>query len=100
MSKHGEERIRCAAVAGWWTLLVALGLFIVDWLLYLLVVPARPSFVLKAWGPGSDWDQVQTLWFWFLAGYKVLLVLVAFVLLWVTLWGRELRKVRQPLTQP
>ena len=92
MSEDREARIRCAAVAGWWTLLIAAGLFVIDWVAYLVVVPARPGFVLTLWGPGADWEQVRTLWFWFLAGYKVLLALVAFALLWLTLWARQLRK--------
>lgn len=92
MSENHELRIRCAATAGWWTLLIALGIFLLDWIVYLIVVPARPSFVLALWGPGADWEQVRALWFWFLAGYKVLLALVAFALVWLTLWARQLRR--------
>src|SRR3970040_543490 len=92
MSESFESRLHCAVIAGWWTLLIAPGLFLLQWVVSLIVVPAQPGWVLAFWGPGADWQQVRTLWFWFLAGYKVVLLVVAFVLLWLTLYARQLRK--------
>jgi hypothetical protein len=92
MSDDFESRVRSAAVAGWWTLLIAVGIFLIQWIMYLVVVPVQPRWFLTLWGPGADWQQVRILWFWFLAGFKVSLLLVAFVLLWLTLWARQLRK--------
>lgn len=56
-----ELKVRSAAAAGWWTLLTAVGLFLVQWILYLVVVPAEPSWVLTLWGPGAEWPQVRTI---------------------------------------
>ena len=92
MNEFFETRIRCAAIAGWWTLLIAAVAFLMQWIIYLLVVPAQPSWVLTLWGPGANWPEVRSVWFWFLAGFKVFLVLLAFVLVWLTLWARQLRK--------
>lgn len=92
MRDEFEPRIHAAAVAGWWTLLIAAGIFLLQWLAYLIVVPAEPGIVLKLWGPGADWPHVRSTWFWFLAGYKVFLAFFAFVLIWLTLWARELRR--------
>ena len=92
MNNEFELRIRSAAIAGWWTLAIATGIFLLQWVAYLLVMPAEPSWLLKMWGPGADWAKVQVWWFWGLAGFKVLLVVWAFLMAWLTLWARELRK--------
>jgi hypothetical protein len=89
-----ESRLHSAAVAGWWALLIAVGIFLIQWVMYLILVPAQPNWVLTIWGPGADWNEVRTIWFWFLAGFKMFLLLVSFVLLWLTLWARQLRKRR------
>jgi hypothetical protein len=90
-----ESRIHSVAVAGWWTLLIGVGVFLIQWVMYLIVVPSQLGWVLTLWGPGADWQQVRIIWFWFLAGFKVWLLFVAFVLLWLTLWARQLRKAQR-----
>lgn len=98
MSEHFDRRLHCAAAAGWWTLLIAVGVFLIQWALYLLVVPAQPGWVLTLWGPGATWQEVRNLWFLFIAGFKVCLLVVAFILVWLTLWVRQLRKtLKQPI---
>jgi hypothetical protein len=92
MDDNLATRVRCAAVAGWWTLLIAAAVLMLDWIVYLIVVPAQPAFVLTLWGPGATWPEVRTLWFWFLAGFKVCLGVGALLLVWLTLWARQLRR--------
>jgi hypothetical protein len=92
MYNEFEHRIHTAAITGWWTLAIAAGIFLAQWVAYLLIVPAKPSWLLKMWGPGADWTQVKIWWFWGLAGFKVLLAIWAILLVWLTLWARELRK--------
>jgi hypothetical protein len=92
MNENFESKVRCAAVAGWWTLAIAVALFLIQWIVYLLLVPDQPAWLLALWGPGANWQEVQTLWFWFLVYFKAFLVLVAFLLVWLTLWARQLRK--------
>ncbi len=87
-----ETKVRTAAAAGWWTLLIAVAVFLIQWVGYLLLVPARPDWVLALWGPGASWPEVQNVWFWTLAGFKLFLVVVALVLLWLTLWAARLRR--------
>ncbi len=67
-----EKRVRAAAVAGWWTLLIAVGFLLIQWIIYLLVMSARPTWLLWMWGPDSTWSFVQTVWFWSLAIMKIL----------------------------
>ena len=92
MNDNFETRIRCATAAGWWTLLIAAAIFLLQWIMYLLLVPAQPAWLLTLWGPGATWLEVRTVWFWSLAFFKICLLLVAFLLLWLTLWARQLRK--------
>ena len=42
-----EKRVRAAAVAGWWVVLIALAFIVLQWLIYLAVIHARPAWVLS-----------------------------------------------------
>jgi hypothetical protein len=87
-----EKRVRAAAVAGWWTLLIAVGFLLIQWILYLLVMSAHPAaWLLSLWGPNTTWSFVQTVWFWGIAIFKLCVGLLAMVVLWLTLWARQLR---------
>ena len=46
-----EKRVRAAAVAGWWTVLIAVGFITLQWIIYLVVMSARPAWLLVMWGP-------------------------------------------------
>ena len=92
MNDAFEKRVRAAAVAGWWTLLVAVGFITLQWIVYLVVMSARPTWFLAMWGPGIDWGFVQNDWFWAVAVLKFSVWLAAFVVIWLTLWARQLRK--------
>ena len=59
-----EKRVRTAAVAGWWVVLITLVFVVLQWLVYLAVIHARPAWFLSLWGPNIDWASVQTVWFW------------------------------------
>jgi len=87
-----EKRLRAAAVAGWWTLLIAGGFLLIQWIMYLLVTSARPPRLLWMWGPDTTWSFVQTVWFRSLAIAKICLWPFALATLWLTLWARQLRK--------
>ena len=43
-------------------------------------------------GTGLDWAFVQPVWFWAIAVLKFSLWLMALVVIWLTLWARQLRK--------
>jgi hypothetical protein len=86
------KKIQSAAVAGWWTLLIAAGFLTLQWIAYLLVLSARPALLLPLFGQDASWQTVQKVWFWALAIVKVCLWLSALLVLWLTLWARQLRK--------
>jgi len=87
-----EKRVRAAAVAGWWTLLIAVAFLTIHWIVYLLVMSAHPAWLLSWCGPNITWSLLQTVWFWAIAILKVFVWLLALVVLWLTLWARQLRK--------
>ncbi len=92
MNNVFEKRVRAAAVAGWWVLLVAAGFLVLQWIIYLVVMSARPAWLLSLWGPDVSWSFVQNVWFWAAAIFKLCLWLLALVVLWLTLWAWQLRK--------
>lgn len=87
-----EQRVRTAAVAGWWTLLIAVVLIALQWGVYLAMGAEPPAWAQRIWGPGMTWPEVQHIWFWIVAVLKLCVWLLAMVVLWLTLWARQLRK--------
>lgn len=87
-----EKRVRAAAVAGWWTVLVAVGFVVIQWIAYLLVMSAHPAWMLSWCGPDITWASFQTVWFWTIAILKACVWLLVLVALWLTLWARQLRR--------
>jgi hypothetical protein len=87
-----EKKVRTAAAAFWWTTLIAVGFIVLQWIVYLGVMHARPACILAMWGPGIDWTFVQMVWFWAIAILKFVLWLMVLTALWLTLWARQLRK--------
>jgi hypothetical protein len=87
-----EKRVRAAAIASWWMVLFTIGFVVLQWIVYLAVMKARPAWVLSAWGPNFDWAFVHAVWFWVIAALKFFVWLLVLIALWLTLWARQLRK--------
>ncbi len=87
-----QKKVKAAAVAGWWTVLIAVGFIVLQWIAYLVAISSRPTWVLSMWGPNISWDFVQNVWFWAVVVLKFVVWLMALAALWLTLWARQLRK--------
>ena len=96
MNDAFEKRVRAAAVAGWWVVLIAVAFILLQWIVYLAVMHARPAWYLALWGPDVDWAFVHTVWFRAIAILKFIWWLMVFAVLWLTLWARQLRKGALP----
>ena len=83
MNDPFENKVRAAAVAGWWVVLIAVAFLTLLWLLYLAVMSAHPAWLLTLWGPGVDWPFVQNVWFWAVAAFKFCVWLMIFAVLWL-----------------
>jgi hypothetical protein len=88
-----EKRIRAAAIAGWWVVLIGYASLTAIWLVYLALVAARPNWLLAMWGQDIGWDFVQTVSLGLMGVFKVFLWLLLLAALWLTLWARQLRKL-------
>jgi hypothetical protein len=93
MNDAFTKKVRAAAVAAWWVVLAGYALLIVTWAVYLVIVSARPAWLLSMWGQGEvSWALVQTVSLWFMGVFKLLLWFLILGALWLTLWARQLRK--------
>jgi hypothetical protein len=52
MNDPFSTRVRDAAVAGWWTVLIAIGFAVVFWTVSMLIMSYRPAWFLAMCGPG------------------------------------------------
>jgi hypothetical protein len=93
MNDRFEKKGRAAAVAGWWVILIGYALLTLTWVVYLVLVSARPAGMLAMWGPEASWDLVQTVSLWFLGVFKLFLWFLILIVLWLTLWARQLRQM-------
>lgn len=87
-----EKRVKAAAVAGWWMVLITAGFVTLQWVVYLAVLWAKPACLLAMWGPGADWPFVQQVWFAAIVLVKFIVWLMIAASLWLTLWARQMRK--------
>ena len=92
MDEIFTKKVRAAAVAGWWTLLIAFCILLIQWLAYLLIMTRQPSGILCFWGKGVTWPGISTIWLWAMVAYKLGVAMMIFVVIWLTLWARQLAK--------
>ncbi|MGC9977304.1 MAG: hypothetical protein ABSB94_21740 [Syntrophorhabdales bacterium] len=86
------KKVRAAAVAGWWTLLIAYCVLLIQWLAYLLIMTRQPAGILWLLGEGITWPEIRTIWLWGMVAYKLGAAIIIFVVIWLTLWARQLTK--------
>ncbi len=98
MNDTFEKRVKAAAVAGWWIVLVACGFLMFLWLSYFTVLSTHPAWVLSMWGPGVDWPLVQSMWFWVMVAFEFCVWFMILAALWLTIWARQLRRLNGPAT--
>jgi hypothetical protein len=86
-----ERRVRAAAVASWWTLLIAVVFLTIVWFVLLGLMSNPPGWVQSVWGEISR-DQIFLISLWLVGVFKLFLWAWAMVAIWLTLWARQLRK--------
>ncbi len=92
MNDNFQPRVRAAAIAGGWTLLIAVGFLTLIWILFLALVSARPAWMQSLLGPGVSWEYVQNVGFWIVSVFKMCIWLLGLAVVWLWLWARQLRK--------
>jgi hypothetical protein len=92
MNDAFQIRVRAAAVAGWWTLLIAVVFLAATWGIFLGLMSSRPPWLQSLTGPGVSWEYIQNITYWFVGALKLCLWLMFLGVVWLTLWSRQLRK--------
>ncbi len=78
--------VRSAAVAGWWTVLIAAIWITIAWLVWRVVIKSKPAWLMKLWGFDLSWDQVQLAMFYAMAIMKIILFICILICIWLSLW--------------
>jgi len=88
-----ETRLRCAVVAGWWTLLGGWGLAAISWIFLMAASKSAgfADFISACWG-GVPFQEMRPLWVIFLAVTKLIVFADFMIVLFLTFWLRQLRK--------
>ena len=92
MDEIFAKKVRGAAVAGWWTLLIAFCILLIQWLAYLLITTKQPTGIVCLWGRGVSWPEIRMIWLWAMGAYKFVVGMMIFVVIWLTIWARQLAK--------
>ena len=91
-----RERVRSAAVAGWWTILIMMLWMTTGWLLWVFVLlPCKPDWILFLWGGEEflNWQRVYDTFFHFMVTWKLIMFVMMTVTIWLSLWARKLKKL-------
>ena len=92
MNDPFEKKVRAAAVAGWWVVMIGYALLTLTWAVYLVLVSVRPAWMPALWGHDIKWDFMQVVSLWLLGVFKLFLWSLFLLALWLTLWARQMRK--------
>ena len=96
MNDSLAQRVRAAAVAGWWTILIAVIWLTAAWLAFLAILAARPDWLLVLWGGGKlTWPTVQNITLWFFGAFKLVIFAGVLLTIWLTLWSGRLKRAGQ-----
>lgn len=87
------KRVRSAAIAGWWTILIAAIWMTAGWFFFLAILYCQPGWLLKLWGGGDlDWTDVRTIVLYFFSFAKLMLFMVLMIVIWLSFWSRRLKR--------
>jgi hypothetical protein len=93
MNNEFVQRVRSAAIAAWWTVLIAALLVTLQWVAYMVILSAKPAWFLALCGPDIAWSTVQTILINAIATMKICMWVLALLAVWLTLWSRRLRHI-------
>jgi hypothetical protein len=96
MDDQFTQRVRAAAAAGWWTVLIGVIWLTVTWFAFLAIMSYRPEWMLSLWG-GKDisWPMMQQISLWLFGVFKLVWFVFLLITLWLTLWSRQLRRANR-----
>jgi hypothetical protein len=88
------KRVRAAAGAAWWALIIAYLFMAGAWCGVLTLLDRKPAWAIVAWGGGEiQWGDVHRIYITFFGVLKVLLFILLVVAMWLSFWHRRLRRI-------
>ena len=93
MNDAFAQRVRAAAVAGWWTILIGGIWLTAAWLFMLGILSAEPQWLLTLWGGHMDWNEVHSVMLNYMAVAKLILLTGLLATAWLTIWSRRLKRM-------
>jgi len=93
MSDTLSQRVRAAAAAAWWTVLIGALWLSVGWVFLLWIMAAEPAWLLWLWGGHMTWKEVHDVFLIAYAVAKMVLLAAVLAAVWLTIWGRKLRRL-------
>ena len=93
MADTFTARVRSAAVAGWWTILIMAVWMTLSWLAWIGMLSAKPDFMLAMWGGDAmTWAQMHEMVVTFFAVFKMVILTFLIATIWLSLRARQLRR--------
>jgi hypothetical protein len=92
MDEIFAKKVKAAAVAGWWTVLIAYCILLIQWIAYLVIMKTQPAAILYIWGGGITWLAIRDIWLLAMVAYKLCVAMMIFIVIWLTLWAKQLSK--------
>lgn len=88
-------RVRAAATALWWTVLIAVLWVMAMWLLWMGLLHSRPDFVIWAMGGSVTGDQVHWVMIVAIMVARFFVLILILTAIWLSFWARRLRRLTQ-----
>ena len=61
MDEIFAKKVRAAEVAGWWTVLIAYCILLIQGFAYLLIIPRQPAGMLCFWDESVIWQEIRNI---------------------------------------
>ena len=94
MNEALARRVRAAAAAGWWTILIAIIWLLAAWQVSMALLSAQPRWLLTLWGGGElTWPTVHIIMLCFWGAFKLIILLGLLIVIWLALWSCGLKRL-------
>jgi hypothetical protein len=92
MQSTFEQKLSSAVRAGWWTLLIAVGMVLIQWIGTAAFISRHPGWFLRFWAPHMTWPQIERITMQFLLSFRVFVGIFATILIWASVWSLVLKR--------
>lgn len=93
MSDTLAHRVRAAAIALWWTVLIAVVWVMAMWFLWMGALHNRPDLVVWAMGGSVTADQVHWVMIAAIMVARFFVLILILTAIWLSFWARRLRRL-------